>query len=120
MSVKVPFEVMFDVGSPPGNIIDQFATTRSINVGDLSVGHRHGPLGIQSLENLPVVVLPAGIPRNAVRIPDALNGLGVVAIRGVSDKVAVLGSFGAVGGIFVVLIVVGSVILVVPGNRWVC
>lgn len=61
--------------------------------------------------------MPAGIARDAVRVKDALDRLGIVAVRGVFNEVSVLGGFGAVSSILVVLVVVGCVVGVVPGDR---
>lgn len=79
-----------------GNIVDQLPTTGRIDIGDLSIWHRLRALGVQGLENLPVVLLPALIASHAVAVEDTFQGLGVGVVRGILDKVASLGGLGAV------------------------
>lgn len=90
--------------------------TRSINISDLRIGHRSRPLGIQSLEDLPVILLPALIAGDTIGVEDTLQRLGVGGVSSVFDEVAaVLCGLGAVGGV-VVGRVVGLVAGVVPAD----
>lgn len=84
-----------------GNVINQLSTTGSIDVGNLSIRHRLRALGVQGLEDLPVVLLPALITGHTVAVEDTFQGLGVGVVRGILDEVAILRGLSAVGCVVV-------------------
>lgn len=85
----------------PGDIVDQRTTIRLIDISNLGIRHRLRASGIQRIEDLPVIILPALITGDTVCVEDALQGLRVRAVRGVFDEVSVLGGFSTVCGIIV-------------------
>lgn len=60
--------------------VDQLPAIRLVNIRDLSVRHRLRACGVERLEDLPVVLLPALVTGNTVRVEEALQRLGVGAV----------------------------------------
>lgn len=83
----------------PSNHVDQMST-----IGLVDVGYLVGDFpGLNRLERVPVVILPAAVPGDAVRVEDAFQRLRVVVPRRGGDEVAVFGGVRAPGGIVVVV-----------------
>lgn len=102
----------------PRNIVDQRQTPRCRHIADLRVRHCRRTSRVQRQEGIPVVVLEAGVARDAVGVEDALGRLRVRTVRGVREPEAVLGGGGAILRVGIGRGVVGLIASVEPGDRY--